>query len=77
VEVRWQGTGSDIVTHYLIYRRASDLHAWDNIDQVPAQGDNQESYVYRVRAADEGTLLQYAVAAVDRYGNRSTLSSAP
>jgi hypothetical protein len=77
VEVRWQGTGSDIVTHYLIYRRASDLHAWDTIDQVPARGDNQESYVYQVRAAEEGTLMQYAVAAVDRYGNRSTLSSAP
>jgi len=77
VEVRWQGTGSDVVTHYLVYRRASDRHAWEAIGQVPTKIGNQGQYVYQVPVAEDGALVQYAVAAVDRYGNCSTLSSAP
>jgi len=77
VEVRWQGTGSDIITHYIIYRRASDLQAWDSIGEAPARDDNRGAYVYQVRAGEEAAPLHYAVAAVDRYGNHSAISAAP
>jgi hypothetical protein len=72
VALRWRGTGSDIVVRYLVTRRP----AGKRTIAVASRGDNRGWYAFTARPLP-GTY-RYRVAAVDRYGNRSTAtSSAP
>jgi hypothetical protein len=74
VEVQWQGTGSDIIIHYVVYRRVSTAEHWVTIGQVVVQDDNQGQHIFYDSVQEKGVIYEYAVAAVDRYGNESSLS---
>jgi hypothetical protein len=74
VELKWQGTGSDILTHYTIRRRASEQDPWTIIANLPVQGDNRVEYVFSDLSVVEGADYEYSVTSVDHYGNESDLS---
>lgn len=73
-EIEWDGTGSDIITHYVIYRRAIKTEEWIFIGRVDATEINRGTYVYHDSTTGTGVGFEYAVAAVDLYGNESGLT---
>jgi hypothetical protein len=46
VLLSWFGTGSDIDTHYAVYRRPAGSQAWEALGFVVVQGDNRGDYSY-------------------------------
>ncbi len=74
IELRWQGTGSDIVIHYVIYRRPLNVEKWEIIGIVPVQNENQGEYMFHDPGPDNWSRYEYAVAVVDLYDNESILS---
>ena len=74
-ELKWQGTGSDIIVLYNIYRRQINTETWNLIATVPMKGDNQGSYTFCDKTIeDQLSIYEYAVSAQDHYGNESNLS---
>lgn len=74
VELRWQGTGSDIIVHYVIYRRLSNDENWEVIGIISVQDENKGEYTYQYLDNIEAIAYEYAVSAVDHYENESRLS---
>ena len=74
IEVHWFGTGSDIITLYLIYRRNSDDQEWSSVGKVTATERNRDEYSFLDTGIDIDSLYVYVVTAVDHYGNESDLS---
>lgn len=74
LEVKWQGTGSDIITHYIVYRRQANEADWEAIATVPAEGRNLGQYILQDTEVKGGVWYVYTVTAVDHYENESTLS---
>jgi hypothetical protein len=74
-ELNWQGTGSDIIVSYKIYRRQINTEIWNLIATVPMRGDNRGSYTFcDKKIEDPFSLYEYAISAQDHYGNESDLS---
>lgn len=75
-ELNWQGTGSDIIVSYKIYRRQINTKIWDLIATVPMIGYNRGSYTFCDKAIEYQLSFnyEYAVSAQDHYGNESELS---
>jgi hypothetical protein len=85
VLLSWLGTGSDIDTHYAVYRRPAGSDAWQVLGFVAVQGDNRGDYTYldaSVQALDSftqaldasaqtGQSLEYSVTTFDHYGKES------
>lgn len=78
VLLSWLGTGSDIDTHYAIYRRPTGSQVWQVLGFVAVQGDNRGDYTYldaSVQALDAftpaGQSLEYSVTTFDHYGKES------
>lgn len=67
----WTGTGSDVDTHYAIYRRSPGSEAWEMLGFVAIQGDNRGDYSYLDATAEAGQPLEYSVTTFDRYGKES------
>jgi len=74
VELTWQGTGSDILVHYVVYRRPLSVEEWEAVDVVPVKDINQGEYEWTDMLPDMREPLLYALTAVDQYGNESQLS---
>jgi hypothetical protein len=74
VELRWQGTGSDIDVHYIIYRRPVNSENWEKISTASVQGRNRGEYIFNDHTIESGVSYEYAIAVVDHYGNESSLS---
>jgi hypothetical protein len=75
VEVIWQGTGVDNIVLYKIYRRSKGAQGWDFINTVPVQNDNKGVYRFcDLKASNQASIYEYAVAAQDHYGNESQKS---
>lgn len=74
VELHWQGTGSDIVDHYIIFRRSLNTENWIPTATISVSDDNRGEYIWLDHTLDQGASYEYAVAAVDGYGNESVLS---
>lgn len=74
VELSWQGTGSDILVHYIVYRRPLSADEWEAVAIVPISENNQGEYVWTDKLPEIIEPLLYALTAVDRYGNESQLS---
>jgi hypothetical protein len=74
VELTWQGTGSDILVHYVVYRRPLSVEEWEAVDVVPVKDDNQGEYAWTDTLPEIKEPLLYALTAVDQYGNESQLS---
>ena len=74
-ELNWQGTGSDIIVAYKLYRRQISTETWKLIATVPMKGDNRGSYTYCDQTIkDQFFLFEYAISAQDHYGNESEIS---
>jgi hypothetical protein len=74
-ELQWQGTGSDIIISYKIYRRQINTETWNLIATVPMKGDNRGSYTFCDKTIeDQISFYEYAISAQDHYGNESDLS---
>ena len=67
----WIGTGSDVDTHYVIYRRIPGSEGWQPLGFVEVQGDNRGDYSYMDATAQPGQPLEYSVTTFDRYGKES------
>jgi len=74
VELRWQGTGSDIDVQYNIYRRLSNSDYWEEISIVPVKDSNRGEYVFHDDTIESGISYEYAIAALNHYGKESSLS---
>lgn len=75
-ELNWQGTGSDIIVSYNIYRRQINTEMWNIIATVPMKGDNRGSYTFCDKTIEYQLSInyEYAISAQDHYGNESGLS---
>jgi len=74
-ELKWQGTGSDIIVSYKIYRRQINTEMWNLIATVPMKGDNRGGYTFCDKTIEYQLLsYEYAISAQDHYGNESDLS---
>ncbi|MCB0211952.1 MAG: hypothetical protein KDJ52_21605 [Anaerolineae bacterium] len=74
-DLKWSGTGSDIIVSYKIYRRLINTEIWNLIATVAMEGDNLGNYNFCDKTTeDQFSLYEYAVSAEDHYGNESTLS---
>lgn len=75
-ELKWQGTGSDIIVSYKIYRRQINTEMWNLIATVPMKGDNRGSYTFCDKTIEYQLSFnyEYAISAQDHYGNESGLS---
>ncbi len=71
VLLSWLGTGSDIDTHYVIYRRLPGEDAWQALGFVATEGDNRGAYSYLDASPDAGQTSEYSVTTFDRYGKES------
>jgi len=71
VRLSWMGTGSDIDTHYVIYRRLPGEDAWQTLGFVAIQGDNRGAYSYLDASPEAGQTSEYSVTTFDRYGKES------
>jgi hypothetical protein len=71
VLLTWMGTGSDIDTHYVVYRRLSGGEAWDALGFVAVQGDNRGAYSYLDTSPSAGQTSEYSVTTFDHYGKES------
>jgi len=71
VLLTWLGTGSDIDTHYAVYRRPAGSETWQALGFVAIQGDNRGAYSYLDALAEAGQSLEYSVTTFDRYGKES------
>ena len=74
VEISWMGTGVDIDTHYVVYRRSKGSEDWEAIANVLAEGDNTGQYAYQDYSASTVTSPEYAISTFNRYGKESMLS---
>lgn len=74
VDLRWQGSGSDIIVHYVIYRKLSNDENWEVIGIISVQDENMGEYTYQDLGTMEGIAYEYAISAVDHYENESRLS---
>lgn len=74
VELRWQGTGSDIDDQYIVYRRLSNSDYWEEISIVPVKDSNRGEYVFHDDTIESGISYEYAIAALNHYGKESSLS---
>jgi hypothetical protein len=72
VLLSWQGTGSDIDTHYVVYRRGSANDQWRVIGFVAVLGDNRGAYSFLDKPADPEISYSYALSTVNRYGKESS-----
>jgi hypothetical protein len=73
-ELKWQGTGSDIIVSYKIYRRKTNTKTWNLIATVPMIGDNRGGYTFCDKTNDyQLSIYLYAISALDHYGNESAL----
>jgi fibronectin type 3 domain-containing protein len=70
----WVGTGSDVIEYYKIYRKSVNDDKWEYIDRVNSSEDNRGQYYYRERITAQNFAYEYAVTAVDIYGNESEFS---
>ncbi len=71
----WQGTGSDIIVFYKVYRRQINTESWDLITTIPMEGDNRGNYTFCDKTIeDQFSSYEYAISAQDHYGNESNLS---
>lgn len=68
----WMGTGSDIDTHYNVYRRDTASGEWQVIASVAVLKDNRGAYSYLDLPPESGDAVSYAVSTVDRYGKESS-----
>ena len=74
-ELEWQGTGSDIIVSYKIYRRQINAKIWNLVAVVPMKGDNQGGYIFCDKTIGyQLSFNEYAISAQDHYGNESDLS---
>jgi hypothetical protein len=75
-ELKWQGTGSDIIVSYKIYRRQINTEMWNLIATVPMKGDNRGNYTFCDKTIEYQLPFnyEYAISAQDHYGNESDLS---
>jgi len=71
VLLSWMGTGSDIDTHYVIYRRLPGEDAWQTLGFVATEGDNRDAYSYLDASAEAGQSQEYSVSTFDQYGKES------
>lgn len=74
-QLKWPGTGSDIIVSYKIYRRPLATEIWDLIASVAMEGDNRGSYTFCDKTIEyQPSSYEYAISAQDHYGNESNLS---
>ena len=71
VLLSWMGTGLDIDTHYVVYRRSSGGDTWEALGYIATQGDNRGAYSYLDTPPAAGQAYSYAVTTVNRYGKES------
>ena len=71
----WNGTGSDIIKHYIIYRRSLNLKDWHKTSIVLSIDDNRGLYEFEDHNIMKGVIYEYVITAVDRYGNESKHSN--
>jgi hypothetical protein len=75
LHLQWAGTGSDVVTDYLLYRRINGDEAWEVVREVPVEGDNRGLYeLCDDTLSATASSVEYALVARDLYGNTSQLS---
>ncbi|GMR10838.1 MAG: hypothetical protein BMS9Abin28_1662 [Anaerolineae bacterium] len=72
--ISWLGTGSDVISHYLILQQTKDSNDWKEAGEVMASGDNIERYDFTHEVEADADVALIAVVAVDIYGNESPLS---
>lgn len=75
-ELNWQGTGSDIIVFYNIYRRQIDTEMWYLIATVPMEADNRGNYTFCDATTDgHPSSYEYTVSALDHYNTESAFSA--
>lgn len=71
VNLEWFDTGSEIVTSFNIYRRNGNGD-WELLQNVEVR-PKQDKYLYLDKSFVSNEGLQYAITAVDAYGNESNI----
>jgi fibronectin type 3 domain-containing protein len=71
IELKWNGTGSDIIQYYQIYRCSPSDGKWQPLAQIAKVGDNLGEYSFVDTQVKKGETYAYSITAVDIYENES------